>query len=206
VNNFALWNGKRPDDDSEQPQFGRKARQWFYQLLREKLFEKCCQEPGELDVFEIDPVIEHLLVDPLRFVKWVPFEQYQGGNYASGAWVLDPMRPLWAAVYAARCEVRGEVQRQLDAGIKSLDEWLLADAKGTLNYSGAEGGTSLLHFRLQKRLCKAAAKRRGRWPRICPKCRSEFTPGRANAIYCPTCRTVRREASSMLFKRDGASH
>lgn len=160
------------------------------------------QAEPELAAMHAHPtVLKHaldwLLEDAMRYVLWRPEAEYRGPGYAAGAWALR--RDIVAEDFpeAVREGFR-RMAREKDApALASLDDWLRADAAGTLHYRGAPGGSVYLDAATRAGLARARSRRP--WPRACADCGESFRPSRTDARRCPSCRAhakARRPKSS----------
>jgi len=134
----------------------------------------------------LEHALDWLLEDPMDYVVWRPETEYRGPGYAAGAWVIRRERVVADFREAVRAGFR-RVAREKDAAVlTSLDDWLRADAAGTLHYCGAPGGSVSLDEDTRAALARARSRRLPP-PRACGDCGESFRPTRANARRCPAC-------------------
>jgi hypothetical protein len=175
--------------------FGPKARAWLERVMRSDLEENS----WGLDRCEVEPLVRLLLEQYgyERYVYWSDYTEYRGKGWACGCWTFfveqlrsDTHGPvLW--------ELRNGAAKAADAErITSLDDWLRADAAGTLQFKGEQGGTGELSRVLKTKLRLARERRYKKLPRLCPKCRAEFVPNRTNTLKCESCRGITRRHST----------
>jgi hypothetical protein len=74
----------------------------------------------------------------------------------------------------------------------TLDEWLAAERVNALHFHGEQGASASLPQSLQRKLARAARKRRCRVPRPCSECTNPFQPERETIRRCQTCRALKR--------------
>lgn len=79
-----------PEDWGATPKFGRRAREWFYRRLHEKLTDLIVKHWG-YDSAPRDEALDRACawyvereIDSVNCVLWVNAEKFQGGRYASG--------------------------------------------------------------------------------------------------------------------------
>jgi hypothetical protein len=172
-------SGWTEDGDDGLPKFGKKARRWFMRLLRAKL------EANRFDIKddELEPVLARFAANPMPFITWNDAEDYHGRNYSNGAWKID-WNVVVYGVAAALNELRAEAE---SARFPTLDDWLRAEVKGTLDSTGRMGGSAKLPKKLRRELQAAARARRKNRARICRTCHTEFTPTCNRALRCKKC-------------------
>lgn len=179
------WSDESGDDGL--PKFGKKASAWFGRLLRTRL---TTDDPQWVEFFgvritagELDAVVSWLAESPMKYVKWKDSDEYHGGGFANGGWVIS-----WEAVRDALPDVLSRIRAAGQAArFPTLDEWLLADLRGSVKIETARGGAEKLPKRLRRELQqKARARRKGK-PRTCCTCRGEFQPTCNRARRCKAC-------------------
>jgi len=191
MKDFDLWNGKqRKEDDDGRVYFGQRAKLWLAHALRGQITgtDEAHPKPAA-EGEEVEALIEWYMLDPMRYVKWLPEASFRGKGYSVGAWVLD-VEMVYFDVKQAREETEHKRQLAIDAAreFTSLEEWLDADLKGDLAYPGCQGGFGALTAEgtpAEQR--NAAVSRRARWPRGCQTCGESFTPDRGRSRRCRQC-------------------
>ncbi len=145
------WQGWQGDSPRK---FGKKARRWFAAAVRARLSPHAASH-----MVSVDALVEWCVERADQYVRWVPADEYRGGNYADGAWEID-----WGHLLndTASC-AESDIQRAADAAaFPTLDEWLRADCDGRLTYPGELGGTVSIEPALYERTIQAAEARRAR--------------------------------------------
>lgn len=137
-------NGK--GSSGEAPRLPKDVARWFVGEVRKEI--EAVQREGNpyygITPSEVDRLADRLRAeDPRFFFEW-----------ENGGWVFAVDIFAFALKHFAD---------ELHAGI-TVDDFLRADMAGTLEYSGAQGGTSALSDAQWYSLAEAADARRHNWP------------------------------------------
>lgn len=123
-------------------------------------------------------------------VQWQPTASWGGPGFAAGEWSLNQVGLLQHVCGAADAGQRAE-----DASAcKTLDEWLIADVRGTLKWRGEKTGMQRV-FRFSPEVNDLANQRRNARAllRECEDCRTKFKRRRVNIRKCERCCAIARE-------------
>lgn len=198
------WKG----DKDKAPKFGRKARAW----LRRQIDRRLRTVKAEWGNAPFAAVVDWYLdwdnedTPGPYYVTWKDEDEFRGGRFSSGAWVV-----LWDTVLddlprAIRNAERDAHMVRDSERFPSLDAWLAADMRGELKYGGAVGGMILVPDDVRERV-KEVAQRRARLgaPRQC-RCGATFKPDRRNATNCDECRAKNRAEKEAKRGRNRGSN
>ncbi len=156
-------------------------------------------KPAELQ----EDLLSWYLEDSSLYVSWVPTPAYFGPKHACGSWKVET--EIVERDYLLGWKtVRRRNARIHDPAFSTLDEWLRADAAGTLRDPGHPGGKFEMDLPLQDhaRLLSASYKRRKSWPQSCPQCGESFRKKVSNQKRCDNCRS--REATGKSRRARGS--
>lgn len=184
------WKGNEPSDGMAK--FGKRARRWFSLAVLCHLWHSRGANGAKLfdDEALVERLAEWFTEEAECYVVWVPTKGYVGKGFTTGEWQLDAFA-LKRDLPTALQEIRNTSVRELARGIGSLDEWLLADLRGTLPTSGAVGGS--VHFTEERRRGLHLRKMRlTEWGpyRECQTCHHRFRMDRRHRAHCQECRAA----------------
>lgn len=179
-----------------EPEIGKKVLAWFKRKVRAKLLPPSFEDKASDNlVAQTDSMVEWYAEMPERYMKWVDSDEFQGGRFSNGSWVID-----WDILLRDQPEAAAEYRRRKDAArFPTLDDWLRADAAGELEYRGDEGGMAEIPEKVRARVKEAARARLLRRPAVC-ECGKQFARDRANAKRCPECRVAKKAEREQQIK------
>ncbi len=138
--------GKRP--------LPRGAQRWFIQQAR-KAIEATRRDANlyhAISESEVEPLVDLFRAeDPSVYMEWEADspDEFRAGAYG-GKWTIH-----WDAFSVALKRFEDALRSEM-----TLDQWLAADVSGTLDDSGATGGSQLLDATTRAKLAAHARRRR----------------------------------------------